>query len=443
MLAARTLARPAVPRIRLASTIAHAAAAKDKYRVVVVGAGSGGLSVARQIYTRFKKQGQALNDGDIAIIDPAEYHYYQPGWTLVGSGLANKAEFRHPLAPLVPKHFTFISDGVETFQPASSSITTHAGRSLSYDALVVAPGLKINWDAVTGLPEALADPTSGVSSIYSYATCDKVWNDVEALRSGKAIFTQPAGVIKCPGAPQKIMWMSRDRFKHTARLEDIKVDFYTGMPTMFSVKKYSDALNAMRGERHVGGHFEHNLSAVDTNNRVATFKTPDGSDVKTEFDFLHVAPPMGPLDFVKNSPLADKAGWVSVDPGTLQHTKFANVFSLGDCANVPTAKTAAAITAQAPVLTENLVSLVSTGKIAKAVYNGYASCPLLTGYGELMLAEFKYPFVPDETFPWMNQSKPNRIFYHLKKDLFPAAYWNLMVNGQWFGRRAIFRPSFT
>ncbi|KAL0946941.1 hypothetical protein HGRIS_013100 [Hohenbuehelia grisea] len=307
------------------------------------------------------------------------------------------------------------------------------------------PPQGINWSAIQGLPKALADSTSGVSSIYSYDTCDKVWQDVDALRSGKAVFTQPAGVVKCAGAPQKIMWMSWDRYRMTGRGDNIKVDFYTGMPSMFSVKKYSDALEALRIERGVGGHFQHNLVAIDVPNHKATFKKPDGSTIDVDYTVLHVTPPMGPLDFFKGSPIVDDAGWVTVNQATLQHTKpeFSNIFALGDCSSLPTSKTAAAITAQAPVLVENLFSVMDSGKVGNAAYDGYTSCPLLTGYGELMLAEFKYGLEPKESFAYLgDQTQRRRLFYHLKKDLFPWAYWNAMVKGKWFGTHGLIRPKF-
>lgn len=427
---------------RLLSTTAG-----DKYKVVVVGAGSGGLSVANQIYNRFKAAGKPLNKEDVAVVDSAHYHYYQPGWTLVGSGLKAKTETRRRLADLIPKHIAHIPESVQIFHPESSTITTTTGRSISYDMLVVAAGLQINWNGIEGLSQALVDSSSGVSSIYSYDTCDKAWADIEALRSGNAIFTQPAGVIKCAGAPQKLMWMAWDRFRRTQRGDNINVDFYTGMPTMFSVKKYSEALNSLRQQRHVGGYFEHNLVKVNSANHTATFKKPDGTLVDTDYTLLHVTPPMGPLDFIKKSPIADSTGWVSVDPGTLRHTKseFGNIFAIGDCSSTPTSKTAAAITAQAPILTENLFSVMDTGKLNESArYDGYTSCPLLTGYGQLMLAEFKYGLVPEESFSdiFVDQAIPRRPFYHLKKDVFPAAYWNAMVNGNWFGRNAFRRPTF-
>jgi len=339
--------------------------------------GTGGLAAANQIYNRFKAAGKSLNAGDIAIIDPAEYHYYQPGWTLVASGLTNKSKTRRPLSSLIPSHLSHIVDSVKSFEPNDSSITTLAGRKISYDNLVVAAGLQINWNAIQGLTKALADPNSGVSSVYSYDTADKVWSDVQALRSGRAIFTQPAGVIKCAGAPQKVMWMAWSTWEKVFKSEsNIQTEFYTGMPTMFAVPKYSQALDELRVRRGIGAAFGHNLVSVDAAAKKATFKKADGSVVEKEYTLLHAVPPMGPLDAIKGSPIADEVGWVNVDKNTLRHVEYGNVWSLGDSSSLPTSKTAAAITAQAPVLADNLFRVMDTGSFGKARYDGYTSCPV-------------------------------------------------------------------
>ena len=328
--------------------------------------------------------------------------------TLVGAGLKQKSTLRRSLAELIPPYISHIPENVASFDPAHNAVRTSAGRTVAYDALVVAMGLQVNFGAIEGLPKALADPSSGVSSIYSYQTCDKVWEDIDALRAGRAIFTQPQGVIKCAGgqyttlntlfpsqsnyssnvlrflrepvtAPQKIMWMAWDRYRKTGRKDHITIDFFTGMPTMFSVKKYSDALEALRVKRGVGGHFGRNLVSVDTANRKAVFKNvADGTESKEDYTLLHVTPPMGPLNVLKGSSIVDAAGWVEVDKGTLQHVKpeYNNIFALGDASSLPTSKTAAAITKQAPVLTENLFHFLDSGKIGSAVYDGYTSCPV-------------------------------------------------------------------
>ncbi|KIJ44117.1 hypothetical protein M422DRAFT_60238 [Sphaerobolus stellatus SS14] len=410
-LSSAQLPRHAAPSlVRFATTAVPA-----KSKIVVVGGGAGGLTAANQIYNRFQAEGKTLGAGDITILDSAHYHYYQPGWTLVGGGLKDKSsqELRRKMDSLVPQHINLVTEKVASFSPKENFVTTASGNKVSYDILVVAAGLQINWDNISGLTGALADPSSGVSSIYSYETCDKTWNDIEAMRTGKALFTQPAGPVKCAGAPQKIMWLAWDRYRQTGRGENIKVEFWTGMPTIFSVPKYSEILNALRVERGVRGEFNHNLIAVDSASRIAKFQKPDGTTVETDYSLLHVTPPMGPLKFIKDSPLADSAGWVSVDDATLQHKnpEFSNVFALGDCSSLPTSKTAAAITGQAPVLAENVYSFVQTGRVGNAAYDGYTSCPLVTSYSSLLLAEFAYGLKPKETFnKWfgIDQGVPRR-----------------------------------
>ncbi|WVO17654.1 hypothetical protein L204_105351 [Cryptococcus depauperatus] len=421
--------------------------AAGKHKVVVVGAGSGGLAAANQVYNAFKAQGKTLADGDIAIVDANKFHDYQPGWTMVGSGLASKETYRRPLASLIPKYFEQIDQNAAGFEPGANQVVLTDGSKLSYDYLVVAAGLQINWDNVKGLSNVLADPHKfNVSSIYSYATVDKTWDLIREFKGqGEAIFTQPLGAIKCAGAPQKINYMA-DFWWKSQNLNNHST-FITGMPTMFSVPHYSKALNALRQEKGIDALFNTNLVEVRPEDKTAVFEVVAGDDkgkkVEKPFGFLHVVPPMGPLNAIKNSPLADAAGWVDVDPGSLQHNKYQNVFSLGDSSSLPTSKTAAAITAQAPVLTHNLVSLMETGKVGDAIYDGYTSCPLFTSRGSLLLAEFKYGAVRKETFGYFtDQSIPNRLFYHLTKDVLPRAYFSRMLKGEWYGPRGVFPPQY-
>ncbi|BGP20809.1 hypothetical protein JCM10213_001313 [Rhodosporidiobolus nylandii] len=410
-------------------------------RFLVVGGGTGGVSVAAQLQRAFAAEKRPLREGDIAIVEPAQQHHYQPGWTLVGAGLKPLSDMHKPMDAVIPKGVKRYTDAVESFQPEKNTVTTKDGKVLSYDFLVVAPGLKINFAGVKGLEEGLADPNSAVSSIYSVDAVEKVWKNIQAFKKGTAIFTQPAGIIKCAGAPQKILWMAESQWRKDGVRDQVSPVFATGTPTMFGVPKYSAALEKIRQERNVEGLFSHNLVSIDNAKKVATFSTGEGKTAEREFDFLHVVPPQVAPDFIKASPLADAAGWVAVDPATTQSVKFSNIFSLGDASSMPNSKTAAAITSQAPVLVDNLRA-AHDGKELPAKYDGYASCPLLTGHNELMLAEFKYGGVPKETFaPVMgSQDIPRSAFYYLKKDIFPVVYWNSLVKGTWFGPRGPFRP---
>jgi len=316
------------------------------------------------------------------------------------------------------------------------------GDRVEYEQLVVCPGIQVNYSSVKGLPEALADPNSLVSSIYGYDTCDKVFRTVQKLQKGVAIFSQPAGVIKCAGAPQKIMWLALDHWKRAGLYNPsdisnspIQISFATGLPVMFGVPKYSVELDKLRKERAVEGLFQHDLIAIDGNK--ATFARPDGGEkVTRQFDLLHAVPKMGPHAFVKNSALANEAGYVDVDEGTLRHKKYTNIWSAGDASSLPTSKTVAAITSQAPILVGNLLLSMEGKAPLEQTYDGYTSCPLLTGDRKVMLAEFKYGGEPKETFGnWfgVDQAVPRRAFYHLKKDFFPWVYSEYMVKGMWGG----------
>lgn len=205
------------------------------------------------------------------------------------------------------------------------------------------------------------------------------------------------------------------------------------------MKKYGDALEKMRIEKGVGAEFQSELLSLDPVKRVADFKTPKGQ-VSRSFDLIHVTPPMSAPDFLKNSPLANAAGYVDVDKDTLQHVKYPNVFAIGDCSSLPTSKTAAAITKQAPVLVHNLLQQMKGG-VLNAKYDGYTSCPILVGDKKLILAEFLYGGVPKESFP-MDQSVPSTLGYYMKKDVFPFVYWQWFIKGQWYGNSAFFKPKF-
>ncbi|KAI3321283.1 FAD/NAD(P)-binding domain-containing protein [Xylariaceae sp. AK1471] len=433
--ALRPLAR--APVKVLSRRYATSIPAKAHHHVVIVGGGTAGVTAAAQL-----QRSLGLEKKDIAILDPAQTHHYQPGWTLVGSGLKSLDDVKRPLSHVIPEGVKHYPLQISTFDPENNAVKTAEGVDVSYDYLVVAPGLETNFAGISGLQEALQDPASQVSSIYSEKTVEQVWRNIQTFKKGPAIFTQPAGIIKCAGAPQKIMWMALSQWKRDGVRDNIGITFATGAASMFAVPKYSQVLDALRRERNVEGLFQHNLVAVDAKKKVATFKNlAEGASVQREFGFLHVVPPQKPWDWVAKSKIADSAGWVDVDKSTTQHNKYKNIFSIGDASSLPNSKTAAAITAQVPVMIDNLLATIA-GKQAKAAYDGYASCPLLTGHNELMLCEFKYGGVPKETFADIlgGQETPRAAFYYLKKNIFPYVYFNHFIAGSWYGPNHFIRP---
>lgn len=435
--AARSVIAHAAARSRTFATVAPpVASAVRNHKIVVVGGGAAGTAISHQLLRR-----GGYKEDDIALIDPAKWHHYQPGWTLVGGGLKNKEDLRIDLKGALDPKLKFYNKGASTFTPDQNSITLDDGSQLSYEHLIVVPGISLDFGSVKGLDQALEDPDSLVSTIYDYRYCDKAYRTIQKFTSGHAIFTQPAGVVKCAGAPQKIMWLATDAWKqaglfapHEPNNSAITVDFATGLPAMFGVPKYSAALEEIRKARGVNGLFQHDLVSIVGNK--ATFAQANNPEpVEKKFDFLHVAPKNKPHAFISASPLANATGYVDVDDATTQHKKYANVWSAGDASSLPTSKTVAAITSQAPILVSNILRAES-GHELEARYDGYTSCPLLTEYGKVMLAEFKYGGEPQETFnAWfgVDQAVPRRAFYHLKKDFFPWVYKNSHLKGTWGG----------
>lgn len=421
------------------ATVPPVGTVSRNHKVVVIGGGSAGIALSHQLL----RKGNFTQD-DIAIVDPGTWHHYQPGWTLVGGGLKNKEDLRRPLDSLMNPKFKFYNKSVNSILPTDNQITLGDGDKISYEHLVVVPGITVDHGSVKGLTEALANPDALVSSIYDYNYCDKAFRTIQKLNKGEAIFTQPAGVVKCAGAPQKIMWLALDHWKQKGLYDSsdrsaINISFATGLPSMFGVPKYAAKLEELRVERGVEGLFEHDLVAIDGN--TATFARPGKQEVKKHFDFLHVSPKNRPYAFIKDSGLANEAGYVDVNDATTRHTKYNNIWSIGDASSLPTSKTVAAITSQAPVLVSNLLQ-AQQGKEPTAMYDGYTSCPLLTGDSKVLLAEFKYGGVPKETFnSWfgVDQVTPRRAFYHLKKDFFPWVYGKYHVKGAWGGPKGLVR----
>ncbi|MFN4144807.1 MAG: FAD-dependent oxidoreductase [Runella sp.] len=392
------------------------------HQILIVGGGNAGISLAAQLLLKNAKL-------DIAIIDPADKHYYQPAWTLVGSGVYDINKTVRDEAAVMPKGVHWIKESAQTFQPEQNAITTNGG-TYTYDYLVVCPGIQLNWSSVKGLTETLGK--NNVCSNYSFQYAPYTFECIKNMKKGKAIFHNPHTPVKCGGAPHKIMYMAADYFRKNGVLKDIDIEYWSGAAKLFAVPKYEKTLLQVCRRANIKLNFMQRLEEIDGPNKRARFVGfgEDNKDVETwvEFDMMHVTPPQSAPDFIKNSPLANAGGWVDVDKNTLQHTKYQNIFSLGDASGLPTSKTGAAIRKQVPVVVANLLAMIEH-HTPSSTYNGYTSCPLVTGYGKLVLAEFDYNNQPQETFPF-DQSKERWSMYMLKKEVLPRMYWNMILKGK-------------
>ncbi|MCB0474160.1 MAG: NAD(P)/FAD-dependent oxidoreductase [Flavobacteriaceae bacterium] len=429
------------------------------YQILTIGGGTAGIMATSML----KRKNPSLQ---IGIIEPAETHYYQPAWTLVGANTYDFDKTARPMATLIPDGVDWIKEYADTFKPEENTVITKNGNEYTYDYLIVVPGLKIAPELVEGLQEAM---DKGVVC-SNYTNPKHTWETLKNFKGGTALFTQPATPIKCAGAPQKIMYLADDYFKKSGVRNKTDILFALPGGSIFGVKVIADTLMKVIDRKDINVRFFHKLVKVDADKKIAWYEIEkdlsaggcvtlaDGDeskldrdiqynykDVKTEkegnrygiyFDMMHLAPPQSAPDFIRTSPLAAETGWVSVDSKTMQHTKYPNVFSFGDVSNIPTSKTGAAIRKQAPVAVANILKMVESGSLTSKEYNGYTSCPLVTGYGKMVLAEFDYDknFKPDpklKQFPLMigDSSKEHWRLWILKKYILPHLYWTKMMKG--------------
>ncbi|ABM10729.1 NAD(P)/FAD-dependent oxidoreductase [Paenarthrobacter aurescens] len=393
------------------------------HRILIIGGGNAGLSVA----ARLRNQGQS----DVGIIEPGEQHYYQPLWTLVGGGCADANESVRPQASVTPQGVAWIKDAATGIDPESRSVSLASGATISYDYVVVCPGIQLDWDRIPGMDKALETPQA--SSNYRFDLAPKTWDMIRSLRSGTAVFTMPAGPIKCGGAPQKIAYLAADYWRQQGVLNDIRIVLVLPSPGMFGVKAFADELEKVVARYGIEVHKNSEMTEIDPVTQTVTVENhATGSSEDLYYDFLHTVPPQSAPDWLKKTPLADPEdplGYVQVDKHTLQHTRYPNVFALGDAGSTPNSKTGAAIRKQAPVLVRNLLSVMDSAQ-PSASYGGYASCPLTTARNKMLLAEFDYSMQPATSIPLINTTHERLDMWLLKRYGLPFMYWNLILKGR-------------
>lgn len=415
------------------------------YDVLIIGGGTAGIMTAAQL--RRKKK-----DLKIGIIDPAKDHWYQPAWTLVAAGAYDMKATRRDEASLIPPGVDHIKEHAATFEPEANTVRTKEGNAYTYGHLIVASGIQMNIDDLPGLREALQ--TDVVCS--NYLDPEKTHRVMKNFKGGVAVFTQPSTPIRCGGAPQKAVYLADEFFRKSGVRDKTKLVFATPGSVIFGVQPFRAALEDVIRKKEIIFKAFYNPVRIDPMKQEIHFKWSKPGDnhcVITEeqglpekiegestiimkYDMLHLAPPQSAPDFVRYSPLAyadgPNKGWLEVDINTLQHKRYANIFGLGDSAALPTAKTGAAIRKQAPVVVANILQRIKDGMLSAAKYEGYSSCPLVTGYGKMLLAEFKYDNVRDSD-PLLSKlfdtGKPLWSMWVLKKYMLPWLYWNRMLKG--------------
>jgi len=430
-----------------ATTSSDAIASSATGKIVIVGGGLAGMSTAARLTN-------TLSNPDITVIEPDPKSVsYQPGQTLVAGGVWEPNDVVFMRDDHLPSGVTLVKDTAVTFDPDNNSLTTAGGQTITYDYLIIATGLQLNYGAISGLDGTITSTNAdngavtskvgknGVHSIYFQDGAAATWKGIQELiakakaHTGseklQALFTHPNTPVKCGGAPKKIMYLTHARLVEAGVRDKVEMTFLPNGGKMFGVKEYHEAIVEQFKTRGFKWEYKTNLVALDTAAKVATFQNhwlekgewdedieeytmvPMSKNIEKKYDFIHVTPPMKAPDTIGNSPLGSRKGWVPVKKETLQHVKFKNVFCLGDVAAVPMGKTGGSARKQYKVVVDNLIAVMEKKSTLPAAYAGYTVCPLITSIGTVMLAEFNWTKKPTPSFP-LDPTQERWIWWLLK-----------------------------
>lgn len=417
---------------------AKAFSSSAKGKIVIIGGGAAGISMAARLMNW-------LDEPDVTLIDPSDRQFYQPGFTLIASGVYTPDEVWKKQEDCMPDGVKWVKDSVVAVDPVWNQITTGKNEKIPYDFLVLTPGVQTNWGKVEGITKDTLGQ-GNAHSIYDFEGAQKTWKAIQELSKtgGRGIYTDTYTKHKCGGAPKKICLLTEHYTRKQDTRDTVTLDYYTASHELYDVPYYTPRLLEIYKERNVPIYLNVRVKGVDTAAKQVHFeKIEKNGEEKTitpfveDYDFLHFTPPMSAPDFVREAGLGWAEGklaaeaWVMVDKETLVHSKYPNIISLGDVAGIPTSKTSAAIRVQVPVAAKNLISLME-GKEPTEKYNGYAACPIVTDYGHVLLCEFDYDKKPASSFPFtmLDVSQEQWLAWILKVYILKPMYFYGMLNGR-------------
>jgi sulfide:quinone oxidoreductase len=397
------------------------AMAAARAHVVIAGAGAAGLSIAARV-------ARQMPNAQITIFDSRQDHYFQPGWTLVGAGWWQPGQTVESTRGYIPKGVTWVEQNIAEFDPESNTVTDGAGKKYRYDWLFVTTGLSLDYDRIEGMDQQLIGQ-NGIASVYAGPKAAASSHRVitEYLNSGGvALFGRPATEMKCAGAPLKMTFITDDLARRAGVRHKCEIVYTAHNQTLFAVAPVDVKVKGMFAQRGITTRYDHVITAIDPMAKRATYRTPNGA-VALDYDMIHVIPPMSAPQAVRNSPLPWQSGanaadgWIEVSPESLRSPRYPNVFAVGDVAGVPRGKTAASVKFQVPVAVDHMIA-AANGLASPKIYNGYTSCPLVTGLGKAMLIEFDYAGNLTPSFPFIDPLQELWISWFIEEKALLGTY---------------------
>lgn len=410
-----------------AATRAQAQVA-TKAKIVILGAGAAGTALSNRLVKR-------LDGAQITLVDGHKEHWYQPGFSLIAAGLKPSSYSVTRTTDWLPSGVTLKQEYAANIDPEAKTVALQSGEVLTYDYLIIATGLELNYGAIEGLEMDMIGK-DGIGSLYAgpdYAA--RTWQAASKFsqEGGIGLFSRPNTEMKCAGAPLKHTFLIDDIAVRNGTRGKLDITYMANNDGLFGVPIVSEKVRMVFRDRGINADYNRVLKSIDAGAKRAVFATRDGTEER-DYDYIHLIPPQRAPKVVRDSGLswADKwvdQGWVEVDKHNLRHNRYPNIFAVGDVAGVPKGKTAASVKWQVPVVEDHLVAQIK-GDTTDASYNGYTSCPLITRVGRAMLVEFDYNNDLTPSFPGIIAPLEELWISWLMKEVALKATYNAMLRGR-------------
>lgn len=350
-------------------------------KLLVVGGGNAGTLIANLLAGKL----------DITVIEPNEYHLYQPGLVDYIIGEVDESKITMPIRSVLKSKVKWVKSKVTKILVDDRAILTERGERYEGDYLVIATG----------------GQNKSLFNLKGYHTLDdgRIIREIIKNPKGKnfVIGSMP-GIIKCPAAPWEISFLLKSKYPEA----NVTLIIPAKQPPPLQVPMFNlfSKMASILGIRVLRGFVINN---VDYENKIIT--SIEGERVN--FDHLIIDTPIS----TTFNELADNSGLIPVDKETL--TFKDGVFVVGDANNTPTPKTGGAAHFQAEVVANNILYEIE-GNRDKERYKGDAMCAVYSGPRDGALVWLNY-----------NRSKalgPSPIYYYMKK-YFTNLYWSSLNGG--------------
>ena len=371
-------------------------------RVVVVGGGIGGLIAANRLRRLLNRE------HNVVVVDRSSHYYFSPSllWLVLGS--RTPSGISQEIPELLHKGVEFIQEEVTAIDVEKRQVVT-TQTELPFDHLLVALGSGRAPEAVPGLAEA-------AHGFYDLESAQRLAEALPGFQRGAVAVVISSMPFKCPAAPYEGALLIDYMLRKQGLRDGVSINMYTPEPAPLPVagERIGDAVKGMLAQRDIPYHAQTRLASVDPQAKELTF---EGGE-KAQFDLLVAIPPHRSPEVVRASTLANEAGWIPVNPRTLE-TGADGIYVIGDVTSVttpsglPLPKAGVFAHREAEVVARRIAAQVE-GHAASTEYEGHGSCFIEMGYSKAAFATGNFYAEPK---PAVAMRGPGRL-WHWGKVLF-------------------------